>query len=65
MSRLCDTNESIFQRSDDALYASKRSGRNQVQCELTARDGDERSSTDFADCKADVSESAQSLQSAD
>jgi diguanylate cyclase len=65
MSRLGDTCESIFQRADDALYVSKRSGRNQVQCELPARDGDERSSTDFADCKDDVSESAQSLQSVD
>ncbi|HUY36155.1 MAG TPA: GGDEF domain-containing protein [Pirellulales bacterium] len=40
LSRPGDTPETIFQRADEALYSSKKSGRNQVQIEQAAAGGE-------------------------
>jgi diguanylate cyclase len=50
LSRPGDTAETIFQRADEALYVSKNSGRNQVQCERHVAGGVEPAGEPLAMC---------------
>jgi diguanylate cyclase len=54
VSRPGDTCESVFKRADDVLYASKKAGRNQVQCERPAPDGGQSQSRELLLCASEA-----------